>query len=95
MTAWGAGSLVQIVPTIQFSQTGETVVARKEALSAGIFEDIVRVCRSPAKLAVSWAYYRLQSPRSKIPFPAAVFPRANTLDVRGILESLGRKGAEL
>ena len=37
MTEWGAGSLVQIVPTIQSSRTAETVLDRKEAVSAGSF----------------------------------------------------------
>jgi hypothetical protein len=35
MTAWGAGSLVQMVSTTQSSRTTETVVDQKEAVSAG------------------------------------------------------------
>jgi hypothetical protein len=92
MTEWGACSSIQIVSTIQSSQTGETVRARKEAVSAGIFDGIVRFSRSPEKPAVSWAYCGLPSPRSKIPFPAAGFPQANTL---GILQNLGVLGRRI
>ena len=38
MTAWGAGSLVQMVSTIQSSRTAETVVDQKHAVSAGILD---------------------------------------------------------
>jgi hypothetical protein len=50
------GSQMTAHTTIQSSQTGETVRARKEAVSAGIFDGIVRFFRSPEKPAVSWAY---------------------------------------
>jgi hypothetical protein len=38
MTAWGAGSLVQMVSTIQSSRTAETVPDQKHAVSAGILD---------------------------------------------------------
>src|SRR6476660_6658577 len=82
--AWLAetGSHMTAHTTIQSPQTGKSVLARKEAVSAGNLDSILRLFRSPKKLAVSWAYCRLQSPRSKIPFPAERFPRANTIWVR-------------
>src|SRR6476660_9424179 len=63
------GSHLTAHTTIQSPQTGKSVLARKEAVSAGNLDSILRLFRSPKKLAVSWAYCRLQSPRSKIPFP--------------------------
>src|SRR6478672_11190376 len=59
--AWLAetGSHMTAHTPIQSSQTGETVLARKVAVSAGNLDGIARLFRSPQKLAVSWAYCRL------------------------------------
>jgi hypothetical protein len=46
--AWGAGSLVQIISTTQSFRTAETVVDRKETVSAGILPpifDVPGLCR--------------------------------------------------
>jgi hypothetical protein len=40
-TGWGVGSSIPSVSTIQSSETGETVLARKEAVSAGNLDGIV------------------------------------------------------
>ena len=37
----GVTGSIPVAPTTQSTQTGETVLARKEAVSAGIFDDIV------------------------------------------------------
>jgi hypothetical protein len=87
----GVTGSIPVAPTIQPSQTGETVRARKEAVSAGIFDGFVGFYGLRRNQRFSWAYCGLQSPRSKIPFPAAGFPRANTLGVLQNLKSLGRR----
>jgi hypothetical protein len=43
MTGWGVGSSVHSSPTIQSSRTAETVVDRKEAVSAGILSPVFNV----------------------------------------------------
>jgi hypothetical protein len=73
MTAWGACSLVQIVSTIQSSQTAETAVDQKEAVSAGISTPIFNVpglCRHQRSLRLVLG---LRSLHPKIPFPATEF----------------------
>ena len=60
MTAWGACSLVQIVSTIQSSRTGETVVDRKGAVSAGIPVAYFQRSRSLPTLTVSPGFFGLQ-----------------------------------
>jgi hypothetical protein len=71
--AWGAGSLVQIISTIQSSRTAETVVDRKEAVSAGIVVAYSERFRSLPTLTVLPGFFELQSPHPKIPFPATEF----------------------
>ena len=46
------GSYLTAHTTIQSSETGETVLARKEAVSAGIFKGVVRLSSSLETLAV-------------------------------------------
>ena len=53
--AWGAGSSIQIVSTIQSFQTADLRVGSKEAVSAGIFAGIIPLFRSLVTLAVSQA----------------------------------------
>jgi hypothetical protein len=73
MTAWGATSLVQMISTIQSSRTAETVVDRKEAVSAGIVVAYSERFRSLPTLTVLPGFFELQSPHPKIPFPATEF----------------------
>src|SRR3984893_4712024 len=73
MTAWGAGSLVQMVSTIQSSRTAETVADQKQAVSAGILDayfSVPGLCRQSRPLG--WIFGR-RSLCPKIPFPAAPF----------------------
>jgi hypothetical protein len=53
--AWGAGSLVQIISTIQSPRTTDFQTGSKRAVSVGIFAGIVPLFRSPVTLAVSQA----------------------------------------
>jgi hypothetical protein len=55
MTAWGVGSLVQMVSTIQSPRTADFQAGSKRAVSVGIFAGIVPPFRSPVTLAVSQA----------------------------------------
>jgi hypothetical protein len=64
----GVTGSIPVVPTIQSSRTGETVVDRKEAVSAGILPPIFNnpgLCRQLRFLR--WIFGR-QSPHPKIPF---------------------------
>jgi hypothetical protein len=55
MTAWGAGSLIQIVSTIQSYETANPGADSRYAVSVGIFAGIIPLFRSPGTLAVSQA----------------------------------------
>ena len=73
MTAWGAGSLVQMVSTIQSRQTAETVVNWKQAVCAGIFAVLIPTFQSLGTFDDLRADFGLRSLQQKIPFPAAGF----------------------
>jgi len=69
----GVAGSIPITSTIQSSKTGEAALALKAAVSAGIFDGIVRLSWSLETLAVTQAYFRSRSLRSKIPFPAPAY----------------------
>jgi hypothetical protein len=73
VTAWGVGSLVPSVSTIQFLRTADFQADSKRAVSVGIFAGIVPLFRSLVTLAVSQADFSLPSLHPKIPFPRGGF----------------------
>jgi hypothetical protein len=70
MTAWGVGSLVPSVSTIQSSRTSEIFIDRKEAVSAGILSPIFDIRGLRRTITVSRVDFGLRSLHRKIPFPA-------------------------
>ena len=87
MTAWGVGSLVPSVSTIQSFQTADLSAGSKGAVSVGIFVGIIPRFRSLVTLAVSQADFSLPSLHPKIPFPAAGFQRPIPFGSREYWES--------
>ena len=71
--------------TIQSHQTADFQAKSKQAVSAGIFADIVPLFRSPVTLPVSQAEFSLPSPHPKIPFPAVGLRPARPSGNSGIL----------
>ena len=69
----GVTGSIPVVPTIQSSRTAETVVDRKEAVSAGIAVAYSERFRSLPTLTVLPGFFELQSQHPKIPFPATEF----------------------
>jgi hypothetical protein len=71
MTAWGASSLVQIVSTIQSSQTADFQAGVKQADSVGISAHFILPFCSLVTVAVSRAIFGVPSLHPKIPFQGA------------------------
>ena len=76
MTGWGVGSSNHTVSTIQSSRTAETIVDRKEDVSAGILDAYFQRSRSLPTITVSRGIFGLRSLHPKIPFPATEFRTA-------------------
>jgi hypothetical protein len=74
MTAWGVGSSVPSVSTIQSFKTADLQTDSERAVFEGIFAGIVPLFGSLVTLATSRADFSRPSLHPKIPFPAAGFP---------------------